>query len=285
MVMTISSLELNWSFGDYYKREAIEWAWELLTKVWGLPKERLFATVYTTDDEAAKIWRECTDIDPTHILKFESDNFWEMGDTGPCGPCSEIHYDYGDPATQEETMTDSVQGVNGSNERYVEIWNLVFMQNERMQDRSLQALSAKHVDTGAGLERICAILQSKNSNYETDLFMPITKQIAEMTKTPYSPCEKGVPHRVIADHIRALTFTIADGATPGNDGRGYVIRRILRRASRYAFNLGMKQPFLYKLSAIVVGEMRNAYPELEERCEFVQQVIKSEEKRFSYSSC
>ena len=177
-------------------------------------------------------------------------------------------------------MTDSVQGVNGSNERYVEIWNLVFMQNERMQDRSLQTLSAKHVDTGAGLERICAILQSKNSNYETDLFMPIIKQIAEMTKTPYSPCEKGVPHRVIADHIRALTFTIADGATPGNDGRGYVIRRILRRASRYAFNLGMKQPFLYKLSAIVVGEMRNAYPELEERCEFVQQVIKSEEKRF-----
>ncbi|NRA45735.1 MAG: alanine--tRNA ligase [Oligoflexales bacterium] len=270
----------NWSFGDYYKKEAITWAWELLTDVWKLPKDRLFATVYLDDDEAHKIWETETDINPRNILRFDKDNFWEMGAVGPCGPCSEIHFDMGDMSTQEQTFSDPVEGVNGENQRYIEIWNLVFMQFERLKDSSLQALKATHVDTGSGFERICSVIQGKTSNYETDVFEPIIKEIAEKSQVPYSPGESGVPHRVIADHLRALSFTIADGVTPGNEGRGYVMRRILRRASRFAHSLGQSTPFIHTLVATLASHMGEAFPELKARQEYIARVIESEEARF-----
>ena len=270
----------NWSFGDYYKKEAITWAWELLTEVWKLPKDRLFATVYLDDDEAHKIWATETDINPRNILRFDKDNFWEMGAVGPCGPCSEIHFDMGDMATQEQTFNDPKEGVNGENQRYIEIWNLVFMQFERLKDASLQTLKETHVDTGSGFERICAVIQGKTSNYETDVFEPIIKEIAEKSSVPYSPEESGVPHRVIADHLRALSFTIADGVTPGNEGRGYVMRRILRRASRFAHSLGQTAPFIYNLVPTLVANMGEAFPELQARQDYIAKVIESEEARF-----
>ena len=271
----------TWSFGDYYKKEAIDWAWELLTKVWKLPKNRLFATVYEDDHEALELWTQLTDIDPSHILKFgKKDNFWEMGQVGPCGPCSEIHFDTGDLGTQAETFSDSINGVNGENTRYVEIWNLVFTQNQRLMDGSLKDLQATHVDTGAGLERICAIMQGVSSNYETDLLKPIIEDIEKRTGVPYQPDEKGMPHRVIVDHLRAGSFAIADGVTPGNEGRGYVIRRIMRRAIRYAHQLGQKQPFIYQLLPALVEKMGQAFPELVERQDYIAQVIRSEEQRF-----
>ena len=193
----------NWSFGDYYKKEAISWAWELLTEVWKLPKERLFATVYQDDDEAWQIWKDVSGLPDDRIMRFDAhSNFWEMGDTGPCGPCSEIHYDRGDLATQAETFKDPIKGVNGENDRYIEIWNNVFMQYERVSDGSLIPLKAKNVDTGMGFERICAILQGKTSNYDTDVFTPIIAKIAELSGVPYNDGEAGTPHRVIADHIR-----------------------------------------------------------------------------------
>ncbi len=271
----------NWSFGDYYKKEAIEWAWQLLTDVYKLPKNRLFVTVYKDDQEAEDLWKELTDIEHHRIMRFdEKDNFWEMGNVGPCGPCSEIHFDLGDLATQNDTYQDKVGGVNGEDGRYVEIWNLVFMQNERLADGSLKPLTAKHVDTGAGLERICSVIQQTGSNYETDLFQPMISKIAELSGIPYDSDEKGTPHRVIADHIRALTFAIADGATPGNEGRGYVLRRILRRASRFAHDLGQKHPFLFKIVAPLVETMKDAFPEVKERQAYIEQVIEAEEKRF-----
>ncbi|MFK7823151.1 MAG: alanine--tRNA ligase [Oligoflexales bacterium] len=270
----------NWSFGDYYKKEAITWAWELLTKVWKLPKERLFATIYLDDDEAHQIWKSETDIDPRNILRFDKDNFWEMGTIGPCGPCSEIHFDMGDLKTQAQTFNDPKEGVNGENQRYIEIWNLVFMQFERLKDSSLQALKETHVDTGSGFERICSVIQGKTSNYETDVFAPIIEEIVEKSGTPYSPEESGVAHRVIADHLRALTFTIADGVTPGNEGRGYVMRRILRRASRFAHSLGHTKPFIYTLVPTLIAHMAEAFPELKARQDYVARVIESEEARF-----
>ena len=270
----------NWSFGDYYKKEAITWAWELLTDVWKLPKDRLFATVYLDDDEAHKIWETETDINPRNILRFDKDNFWEMGAVGPCGPCSEIHFDMGDMKTQDQTFNDPKEGVNGENQRYIEIWNLVFMQFERLKDSSLQALKATHVDTGSGFERICSVIQGKTSNYETDVFAPIIEEIAEKSKVPYSPDESGVPHRVIADHLRALSFTIADGVTPGNEGRGYVMRRILRRASRFAHSLGHTSPFIHTLVPTLATHMGEAFPELKARQEYIAKVIESEEARF-----
>jgi len=271
----------NWSFGDYYKKEAIQWAWELLTEVWQLPKERLFVTIYKDDDEAGQLWSSVTDIEPRRILRFdEKDNFWEMGDTGPCGPCSEIHYDMGDLATQEETFADPVNGVNGENDRYREIWNLVFMQNNRAANGSLSELPAKNVDTGMGFERIVTVLQDVQSNYDTDLFAPIISELSTMSGVTYSTDEKGTPFRVIADHIRALTFAITDGAFPSNEGRGYVLRRILRRASRFGRELGFKEAFLYKLVPVVIRIMGEAFPEIGQRNEYIQEVIKSEEERF-----
>ncbi len=268
----------NWSFGDYYKKEAIGWAWDLLTNVWGLEKKRLYATVYETDDEAADLWRKATDIDPSHIQKFgKKDNFWEMGETGPCGPCSEIHVDL---------TTDYSGGnlVNAGDARVMEIWNLVFIQYNRNDKGELDELPAKHVDTGMGFERICAVMQGKKSNYDTDVFMPIINDIANAVGKQYtsqldSPTD--IAMRVIADHIRMLTFSIADGAIPGNEGRGYVLRRILRRAARFGRNLGMKEPFIYKITGAVVDSMGKQFPEIVEKQAHVEKVIKAEEEGFN----
>jgi alanyl-tRNA synthetase len=276
----------NWSFGDYYKKEAIEWAWELLTKVWGLPKNRLWATVYKDDQEAEQLWKSVTDIDPKHILNFgEKDNFWEMGETGPCGPCSEIHID----RTPDGTATASM--VNAGVADVMEIWNLVFIQYNRDEAGKLTPLPAKHVDTGMGLERVCAVLQNKNSNYDTDVFTPIINKIAELTKQPYDgslqstidnrQLEIDTSMRVIADHVRTLTFAIGDGATPSNEGRGYVLRRILRRAARFGRNLGMHEPFIYQLVPTLVETMSYIFPEIKTNQDHIQRVIKGEEESFN----
>lgn len=270
----------NWSFGDYYKEEAIKWAWELFTEVWKIPKDKLYATVYKTDDEAFDLWANVTDIPKNHILRFgDKDNFWEMGETGPCGPCSELHVDIG--GDEDIHGSHPELGVNTDNPRFMELWNLVFIQNFRDADGSLTDLPNKHVDTGAGLERIVAYLQGKDSNYDTDLFTPILDKISEISDKPYDAGDAGVNHRVIADHVRMLTFSISDGALPSNDGRGYVLRRILRRAARFGRNLGMNDAFIYQLVPTVVEVMGDAYPELKERVPFIQKVIKSEEDSFS----
>ncbi|SVC41061.1 uncharacterized protein METZ01_LOCUS293915, partial [marine metagenome] len=235
----------NWSFGDYYKREAIHWAWELLTDVWQMPKEKLWATVFREDDETETLWLECTDISRNQVLRFgEKDNFWEMGDTGPCGPCSEIHYDYGPDQCAMRDDPDHVCGVNADCGRYMEIWNLVFIQYNRDAKGALTTLPAKHVDTGMGFERVVAIQQGALSNYDTDLFTPLIARISDITGQPYEMDTTAVAMRVLADHIRTLTFAITDGALPSNEGRGYVLRRILRRASRFGRTLGQHEPFL-----------------------------------------
>jgi len=272
----------NWSFGDYFKKDAIRWSWELLTEVWGLEKSRLWATVYQDDNEAFDIWTKETDIDPTHVLRFgKKENFWEMGDTGPCGPCSEIHYDFGpesDPRTGEPGY---VAGVNLDGcERFIELWNNVFMQYERLEDGSLVNLPAQHVDTGMGFERVLRVLQGAKSNYDTDVFQPLLAKVAELTGVPYDAGEKGTPHRVIADHVRALSASIADGATPGNDGRGYVLRRLLRRAARFARELGAKKPVICEVVPTLVEIMGEAFPELAARQSHIETVIRSEEERF-----
>jgi alanyl-tRNA synthetase len=265
----------NWSFGDYYKKEAIIWAWELLTDVWKLPKERLWATVFINDDEAFNFWKDCTDINPTHILRFdEKDNFWEMGDTGPCGPCSEIHINISDDYNNPKL-------VNSGSPDCIEIWNLVFIQYNRDESGKLVELPAKHVDTGMGFERVCAILQNKKSNYDTDVFSPLINKVVELSNIPYDKEEDKVPMRVISDHIRALTFAIADGAIPGNEGRGYVLRRILRRAARYGRKLNLKEPFLYKLVDVLVETMGDIFPEIFEKKNYVKKVIKAEEENFN----
>ncbi len=268
----------NWSFGDYYKKEAIEFAWEYLTEVLKLPKEKLYVTVYEDDNEAEELWKTVTDVDHSHISRWGmKENFWEMGDTGPCGPCSEIHYDRGE---KYSSVDDPNCGVNCDGERFWEIWNLVFIQYNRLPDGSLEELPSKHVDTGMGLERLTAILQGKDSNYETDLFWPLIEHLEELTGKQYSPDNSGMPFRVIADHIRAISFAIADGALPSNEGRGYVIRRLLRRAARYGYNIDMKEPFIYKLVPTLVDFMGDAYPELKEQHDHISLVIKSEEERF-----
>lgn len=265
----------NWSFGDYYKKEAIRWAWELLTDVWKLPKERLWATVYKDDDEALELWKSETDINPNHILKFaEKDNFWEMGETGPCGPCSEIHINVSDDLENAEL-------VNAGSPECIEIWNLVFIQYNRDETGILHDLPAKHVDTGMGFERVCAVLQNKKSNYDTDVFTPIIDAVVRLAKVKYDKEEDRIPMRVIADHIRALTFAIADGAVPGNDGRGYVLRRILRRAARYGRKINLKDPFLYKLVDILAENMGDVFPEVVEKKDYVKKIIKAEEDSFN----
>ncbi|MBN1761447.1 MAG: alanine--tRNA ligase [Chitinispirillaceae bacterium] len=271
----------NWSFGDYYKKEAIGWGWELLTQVWKLPKERLFVTIHTSDDEAEGFWKSETDIDPKRIMRFgDKSNFWEMGETGPCGPCSEIHYDIGDDASREATYADPVAGVNGENDRYRELWNLVFMQSNRNKDGSLKPLPSTHVDTGMGFERICAVIQGVDSNYEIDSFRKIIGAVAELSGRPYERGVAGTPFRVIADHVRALTFAITDGAFPSNEGRGYVLRRLLRRAYRFGREIGFREPFLHKLLPVVIDEMGEAFPEIGQRRSYVEEVIASEEERF-----
>jgi alanyl-tRNA synthetase len=266
----------NWSFGDYYKKEAIKWAWELLTEVWKLPKEKLWATVHHTDDEALELWKSETDIDPSHILKFgDEDNFWEMGETGPCGPNSEIHIDLSEAGCKPED-------VNAGREDVIEIWNLVFIQYNRDATGNLNPLPQKHVDTGMGFERVVRVLQNKKSNYETDLFQPLINQISEITGKEYAG-ENISSINAIADHIRALTFAISDGAIPSNEGRGYVLRRILRRAARLARKIGYTKPFLYNLVDMLVESagMSDVFPEINERKEYVKDIIKAEEDSFN----
>jgi len=264
----------NWSFGDYYKAEAIKWAWELFTKVWKLDKERLWATVYTDDDEAFELWKSETDIAHDRILRFgKKDNFWEMGDTGPCGPCSEIHYYIG-----EDLDKQTAKGVNSGDE-YWELWNLVFIQYNRDEKGKLHDLPKKHIDTGAGFERIVSVMQNKVSNYETDLFQPIISHIEKLTGFDYK--KDPVPHQVIADHARMLTFSIADGVMPSNEGRGYIVRRILRRASRFGRVLNQTEPFIYKLVDTVGEVLGEVYPEIIDRKAHIINVIKAEEKSFN----
>lgn len=265
----------NWSFGDYYKPEAIEWAWELLTEVWKLPKERLWATVYRTDDEALELWKTKTGIKHDHILKFdEKDNFWEMGETGPCGPCSEIHINIGDDF-------DNPKYVNAGTEECIEIWNLVFIQFNRDENGKLHDLPAKHVDTGMGFERVCKVLQKKESNYDTDVFSPIIDEISKLSSVAYQKEEDKISMRVIADHIRTLSFAVADGAVPGNEGRGYVLRRILRRAARYGRKIGLNKPFMFKLVDVLAKNMGDVFPELNEKQSYIEKVIKAEEEAFN----
>jgi len=297
----------NWSFGDYFKAEAIRWAWQLLTEVWKLPKERLFATVFggdeaeglECDEQAYQDWLRETDIKPDHVFRFgKKDNFWEMGTTGPCGPCSEIHID----------LTADCSGaalVNADDPRVIEVWNLVFMQYNRDANGRLEPLPACHVDTGMGLERISAVLKhlediSENrpvsiSNYGTDLFVPILMQIEELTGHRYGQeasadgdrfdtCDLKSPtdiaFRVVADHVRALSFAISDGAMPSNEGRGYVLRRLLRRAARYGRNLGMHEPFIYKLVPTVAEVMGDDFEQVKSSAKFVAETIKAEEESF-----
>ncbi len=263
----------NWSFGDYDKREAIEWSWELLTAVWKLDKNRLWVTVFREDDEAEALWKKHTDIDPTHIRRFdEKDNFWEMGETGPCGPCSEIHYD----ATENTTGGDLV---NADSPEVIEIWNLVFIQYNRKSDGSIEELTSKHIDTGMGFERITAVIQGKKSNYDTDIFMPLLNKIEELSEKKYKG-EYAVAMRVIADHIRTLSFAIADGVLPSNDGRGYVLRRLLRRAVRFGRTLGFNQPFLADLFPTLESNMGAMFPELGKNRDAILRTLTAEEQSF-----
>lgn len=277
----------NWSFGDYFKKEAIAWAWELLTEVWGLDKSRLHATVFegdpqqglAKDEEAAELWRSVTDIDHRHIhWGNKADNFWEMGETGPCGPCSEIHYDY-------TTDKHGAVLVNKGSPEVIEIWNLVFIQFNRGPDKRLAPLPARHVDTGMGFERVTAVLQGKASNYDTDVFAPLFEAIRKTTGAPPyggSLTElRDIAYRVVADHIRALTVAITDGAVPGNEGRDYVLRRILRRAERYGRQyLGASKPFLCELAAAVVALLGDPFPELKRDPERVARILHAEEESF-----
>jgi alanyl-tRNA synthetase len=276
----------NWSFGDYFKKEAIRWAWELLTDVWKLDKSRLHATVFEgdpkqglePDEEAAAFWRSETDIDPSHIhFGSKKDNFWEMGETGPCGPCSEINID----------LTPDKSGgplVNKGTPDVIEIWNLVFIQFNRGADKKLTPLPAKHVDTGMGFERVTAVLQGKASNYDTDVFSPLMDAIGRVVGKKYGgklDDLDDVAFRVIADHLRMLTFAITDGALPGNKGRGAVLRSVLRRAFRFGYQrFGQREPFVYKLVPALVEHMGGAYPELKKNPIRVQEVIKGEEADF-----
>ena len=279
----------NWSFGDYFKEEAIEWAWELLVDRWGLEPDRLYATVFGGDDEdglpvdeeAIDLWKKKTDINPDHILKFgKKDNFWEMGATGPCGPCSEVHIDLRSEADRKKKP--GAELVNMDDPRVMEIWNLVFIQFNRDESSKLSELPAQHVDTGMGFERICAVLQGKKSNYDADIFTPLLDAISEMSGKPYGSNQKtDIAMRVIADHIRAVSFSIADGASPSNEGRGFVVRRILRRAVRYGWDrLDFKKPFMFQLVPVLADQFKDVFPELNGQISYVQNVIKAEETSF-----
>ncbi|HIO05749.1 TPA: alanine--tRNA ligase [Candidatus Poribacteria bacterium] len=269
----------NWSFGDYYKREAISFAWELITEVWKIPKEKLWATIYLDDDEAEKMWIESTDLPADRILRFdEKENFWEMGETGPCGPCSELFIDLG-PEADPNFEGEPRNGINVS-DRFLEFWNLVFIQYNRDENGKLHPLPETHVDTGMGFERIVAIMQGANSNYKTDIFIPLLDEIANLTNQGYSDDGDGVPHRVIADHVRCLTFAISDGVMPSNEGRGYVMRRILRRSVLYGKKLGMSSPFIFNLVDTVIDQLGGVFPNVLPRQDFIKEIIKGEEHRF-----
>lgn len=277
----------NWSFGDYFKQEAIDWAWEYLVDVLGLDPNRLYATVFEgsrddgleRDDEAAAIWEKHLPAD--HIINGNKhDNFWEMGDTGPCGPCSEIHIDL--RPDEERAKIDGRELVNHDHPQVIEIWNLVFMQFNRKADGSLEGLPAKVIDTGMGFERLCMALQGKTSNYDTDVFTPLIGKIASLSGKRYGDDEKvDIAMRVIADHVRTIAFSVADSQLPSNAKAGYVIRRILRRAVRYAYTfLGQKSPFMYRLVDTLIESMGEAYPEITKQRELIMKVIKEEEDSF-----
>jgi alanyl-tRNA synthetase len=270
----------NFSFGDYFKSEAIDYAWTLLTKEFKLPSDKLWVTVFREDDDAASIWAEKIGVPRDRIVRLdEKDNFWQMGDTGPCGPCSEIHYDFGAEASEWGHAHCAFPCDCG---RYVEIWNLVFMQFDRDQNGHLSPLPKPSIDTGMGLERICTVLQGKLSNFDTDLLRPIIERASEILNVEYGAAlSSDVSLRIIADHVRAATFLISDGIIPSNEGRGYVLRKIMRRGIRQGTLLGYKQPFMYQLSGYVVEMMKEAYPELLNTREYVARVIKTEEERFA----
>ncbi|WP_313398578.1 alanine--tRNA ligase [Stenotrophomonas sp.] len=271
----------NWSFGDYFKKDAIAWAWELLTQVWKLPAERLLVTVYHTDDEAFALWRDMVGIPEERIVRigdnkgapYASDNFWQMADTGPCGPCTEIFFDHGDHIAGGPPGSPDEDG-----DRFIEIWNLVFMQFDRQPDGSLQPLPAPCVDTGMGLERLAAILQHVHTNYEIDLFQALIRKASELTGMADL---ENKSLRVIADHIRACSFLIVDGVLPSNEGRGYVLRRIIRRALRHGWMLGVRQPFFSKLVPTLIEQMGHAYPELPAQADTVVRALQAEEERFA----
>ena len=277
----------NWSFGDYFKKDALTWSWELLTEVYGIDKERLYVSVFEGspeedipfDQEAYDIWKQF--VPESRIIKGnKKDNFWEMGDTGPCGPSSEIHYD---GRTDEERKTiDGASLVNADHEQVIEIWNNVFIEFERKADNSLVKLPAKHVDTGMGFERLVRVLQNKQSNYDTDVFMPLIDKLAILSGKEYRKDKQiDIAFRVIADHIRAISFTIADGQLPASNGAGYVIRRILRRAVRYGYTyLGFNEPFLSKLMPVLIDQFDTTFPELKAQQQFIEKVIFEEEKSF-----
>lgn len=277
----------NWSFGDYFKKEAIAWSWELLTEVYKIPKEKLYVTYFEGDEkeglekdqEAYDLWKQY--VDESHILPGnKKDNFWEMGDTGPCGPCSEIHVDC--RTDEEKALVDGATLVNADHPQVIEIWNNVFMQFNRLKNGSLQSLPAKHVDTGMGFERLVRVLQEKTSNYDTDVFQPMIQFIAEKSGMKYGTEEKtDIAMRVMADHIRAISFVIADGQLPSNNKAGYVIRRILRRAVRYAYTfLNFKEPFLNQLVPLLAEQFRGVFDELISQQDFVQKVVLEEEVSF-----
>ncbi|WP_294240896.1 alanine--tRNA ligase [uncultured Chryseobacterium sp.] len=279
----------NWSFGDYFKKEAIAFAWELLTEVYGIPKENLYVTIFEgdasenleRDHDAYDFWKSLISEDRI-INGNKKDNFWEMGASGPCGPCSEIHVDL--RSEEEKAKVSGLDLVNNDHPQVVEIWNLVFMQYNRKADGSLENLPAKHIDTGMGFERLCMALQGKSSNYDTDVFTPLIAKVEELSGKKYTAVledEKDIAIRVVVDHIRAVSFAIADGQLPSNGGAGYVIRRILRRGISYSYRfLGMKEPFLYKLVAVLQEQMGAFFPELQKQGTLVTEVIKSEEESF-----
>lgn len=280
----------NWSFGDYYKKEAIAWAWQLLTDIWGLPKENLWATCFRDDkneipqdDEAADEWGKQPGINPDHILFFgRKDNFWEMAETGPCGPCSEIHVDRGVQYCNMQDVPGHICKVNGDCTRFLELWNLVFIQYNRLGPRTLEPLPATHVDTGMGLERIVSVLQETTSNYRTDLLWPLIQTTQELTGQSNAEREANLtPYRVIADHTRSAVFLIADGVVPGNIGRNYVCRMIIRRAARFGSKIGLHEPFLAKVAERVIENYADFYPELTRNRSAILTNLSAEEERFS----
>jgi alanyl-tRNA synthetase len=272
----------NWSFGDYYKAEAIEWAWRLLTEEWGLPKDKLYATVYLDDDEAAALWRRIAGLPSERVSRFGAkENFWEMGETGPCGPCSELHLDRGPAACDRPDMPGHRCRVNGDCARYIELWNLVFIQCNRKDSGELEELPSKHVDTGMGFERITAVLQNVLSNYDIDIMRALTATTEQVAGREYGTDPTAdVSFRVIDDHARAVSFLIADGVVPSNEGRGYVLRRLLRRAARHGRMIGLERPFLHEVAKTVVAVMGDAYPELRAEEQRIREVIRGEEERF-----
>jgi alanyl-tRNA synthetase len=282
----------NWSFGDYYKKEAITWAWQLLTDVWELDKEKIWTTCFEDelgeiprDDEAADFWRQQPGFVKDHVLFFgREENFWEMAETGPCGPDSEIHYDQGHEFCNKQDDEDHVCRVNGDCQRYLELWNLVFIQYNRTSPKDLEPLPNKHVDTGMGFERIVSVLQNVDSNYKTDLFVPILKKIQHLTgHDTYDQDEYLTPYRVIADHVRAATFLIADGVVPGNVGRNYVCRMIIRRASRFGAKIDLTDPFMAQVAETVIENYGEFYPEIAQNEATILQTLTEEEKRFQHT--